>query len=237
MVRPLLSSSLSTPHLIHHYFIFLPEMLTLDLKKSNDNLVVHGKLIIYLSTNVSQPISNPPAGSPAEQVDHSSLNLPGSSASATNVPLSRTPSTQPNAEPANAHITMPTPQVAPAASPEQEQPSQQQPQQPPPQQQQQPQQASNRPVSATPSQTAPPAAPQPNSPSTNAQANAHAASANNAQMRNFNPQEDQFGPLPTGWERRIEPLGRTYYVDHNTRSTTWNRPSANQAANTHNQDG
>ena len=34
-------------------------MLTLDLKKSNDNLVVHGKLIIYLSTNVNQPISNP----------------------------------------------------------------------------------------------------------------------------------------------------------------------------------
>ncbi|EEB86612.1 hypothetical protein MPER_16369, partial [Moniliophthora perniciosa FA553] len=35
------------------------EMLTLDLKKSNDNLVVHGKLIIYLSTNVSQPMTNP----------------------------------------------------------------------------------------------------------------------------------------------------------------------------------
>ena len=234
MVRPLLSSS---PHLIHHYFIFLPEMLTLDLKKSNDNLVVHGKLIIYLSTNVSQPISNPPAGSPAEQVDHSSLNLPGSSASATNVPLSRTPSTQPNAEPANAHITMPTPQVAPAASPEQEQPSQQQPQQPPPQQQQQPQQASNRPVSATPSQTAPPAAPQPNSPSTNAQANAHAASANNAQMRNFDPHSDQYGPLPPGWERRIDPLFRTYYVDHNTRTTTWTRPSNVQSVNTHAQDG
>ena len=35
------------------------EMLTLDLKRSNDNLVVHGKLIIYLSTNTSQPITNP----------------------------------------------------------------------------------------------------------------------------------------------------------------------------------
>ncbi|RPD52603.1 hypothetical protein L227DRAFT_462932, partial [Lentinus tigrinus ALCF2SS1-6] len=35
------------------------EMLTLDLEKSNDNLVVHGKLIIYLSANVTQPISNP----------------------------------------------------------------------------------------------------------------------------------------------------------------------------------
>jgi E3 ubiquitin-protein ligase NEDD4 len=51
-------------------------------------------------------------------------------------------------------------------------------------------------------------------------------------MRNFNPTVDQYGPLPPGWERRIDPLGRTYYVDHNTRSTTWNRPSPNAAANT-----
>ncbi|KAK7693071.1 hypothetical protein QCA50_002636 [Cerrena zonata] len=210
------------------------EMLTLDLKKSNDNLVVHGKLIIYLSTNVSQPISNPPAGTAAEQIDHSSLNLPGS-AGATNPPLSRTPSVQPSAENANAHIPMPTPQVAPAVSPDQEQ-LPQLPQQPPPQQQQQPQQASNRPVSATPSQTAP-TAPQPNSPSTNAQANAHAASANNAQMRNFDPHSDQYGPLPPGWERRIDPLFRTYYVDHNTRTTTWTRPSNVQSVNTHAQDG
>jgi E3 ubiquitin-protein ligase NEDD4 len=36
--------------------------------------------------------------------------------------------------------------------------------------------------------------------------------------------EDQYGPLPPGWERRVDHLGRTYYVDHNTRSTTWNRP-------------
>ncbi|KAJ3395661.1 hypothetical protein HDU92_005287 [Lobulomyces angularis] len=37
--------------------------------------------------------------------------------------------------------------------------------------------------------------------------------------------EDNFGPLPIGWERRIDPLGRTYYVDHNTRTTTWHRPN------------
>jgi len=55
-------------------------------------------------------------------------------------------------------------------------------------------------------------------------------------MRNFNPNVDQYGALPTGWERRIDPLGRTYYVDHNTRSTTWNRPSANAAVNTSAQD-
>ena len=37
--------------------------------------------------------------------------------------------------------------------------------------------------------------------------------------------EDQQGRLPAGWERRVDNLGRTYYVDHNTRTTTWTRPS------------
>jgi E3 ubiquitin-protein ligase NEDD4 len=30
--------------------------------------------------------------------------------------------------------------------------------------------------------------------------------------------------LPAGWDRRVDHLGRTYYVDHNARTTTWNRP-------------
>jgi len=29
------------------------------------------------------------------------------------------------------------------------------------------------------------------------------------------------------WESRLDPHGRVYYVDHNTRTTTWQRPSAN----------
>ncbi|EME30403.1 BAR protein [Galdieria sulphuraria] len=34
--------------------------------------------------------------------------------------------------------------------------------------------------------------------------------------------------LPPGWERRYEPnLGRYYYVDHNTRTTSWFPPTAN----------
>lgn len=37
---------------------------------------------------------------------------------------------------------------------------------------------------------------------------------------------DHFGPLPPGWERRQDHLNRVYYVDHNTRTTTWNRPTA-----------
>lgn len=38
--------------------------------------------------------------------------------------------------------------------------------------------------------------------------------------------DDENGiPLPPGWERRNDQQGRTYYVDHNTRSTTWHRPA------------
>ncbi|KAK9764617.1 E3 ubiquitin-protein ligase pub1 [Basidiobolus ranarum] len=44
---------------------------------------------------------------------------------------------------------------------------------------------------------------------------------------NLTPFEDEHGPLPTGWERRVDHLGRTYYVDHNSRSTTWTRPATN----------
>ena len=56
-------------------------------------------------------------------------------------------------------------------------------------------------------------------------------SSNTSTQHIFNASEDQYGLLPEGWERRIDPLGRTYYVDHNTRRTTWNRPSPNQAVN------
>jgi E3 ubiquitin-protein ligase NEDD4 len=40
--------------------------------------------------------------------------------------------------------------------------------------------------------------------------------------------DDAGNPLPDGWERRVDPQGRTYYVDHNTRSTTWYGPSSSQ---------
>jgi E3 ubiquitin-protein ligase NEDD4 len=54
--------------------------------------------------------------------------------------------------------------------------------------------------------------------------------SNTSAQHNFNANKNrpQHDPLPDGWERRIDPLGRTYYVDRNTRSTTWNFPSLNQ---------
>jgi E3 ubiquitin-protein ligase NEDD4 len=38
--------------------------------------------------------------------------------------------------------------------------------------------------------------------------------------------DDVGNPLPAGWERRVDPQNRTYYVDHNNRSTSWHRPLA-----------
>uniref|UniRef100_A0A8C5ESK5 E3 ubiquitin-protein ligase n=1 Tax=Gouania willdenowi TaxID=441366 RepID=A0A8C5ESK5_GOUWI len=32
-------------------------------------------------------------------------------------------------------------------------------------------------------------------------------------------------PLPPGWEEKVDNLGRTYYVNHNNRSTQWKRPT------------
>lgn len=54
---------------------------------------------------------------------------------------------------------------------------------------------------------------------------AHSAANSTRQYSSF---EDQYGRLPPGWERRTDNFGRTYYVDHNTRTTTWKRPTTDQ---------
>ncbi|KAG7092267.1 hypothetical protein E1B28_008631 [Marasmius oreades] len=202
------------------------EMLTLDLKKSNDNLVVHGKLIIYLSTNITQPIPNPGPSQVSNLntafADMGLNNTTSPGASTTNltepnannsVSLSRTPSSHASGTDATA-----TGSQAPS-SPDPEQPPS-----PPPL----PQSSSSRPTSSVGTLATNPSTPAANT------TNSSTTSGNitgNAQMRNFDPHIDQFGPLPSGWERRIDPLGRTYYIDHNTRSTTWNRPSSNATVN------
>lgn len=194
-------------------------MLTLDLKKSNDNLVVHGKLIIYLSTNVSQPISNP---GPSQLhgvtsaladmgMNESSISLSPNGAGPSGNPLSRTSSTHATVtESASTPlITMPIPHIPPPSDSDQT-----------------PIQSSSagRPVSSAGAHSTPVVNQQvPSNPSV--------VSPNNTHQGNFNPNVDQYGPLPPGWERRLDPLGRTYYVDHNTRTTTWNRPSPNQNVN------
>ncbi|KAK3383979.1 hypothetical protein B0T24DRAFT_646110 [Lasiosphaeria ovina] len=163
------------------------QMLTRDLKKSTDNLVVHGKLIINLSTNLSappraaQPMQSPPSSS------RPSLLSPQGSTVTNGDRVSDRPSSAmsgPNGSiNAGSQLTIPL-----------------------------------RPASLTAS---PPA------PSAGANGSAHRQTTSN-----LSPFEDSQGRLPAGWERREDNLGRTYYVDHNTRTTSWNRPTGTGAVDT-----
>ncbi|KAE9406415.1 HECT-domain-containing protein [Gymnopus androsaceus JB14] len=208
------------------------EMLTLDLKKSNDNLVVHGKLIIYLSTNVSQPIPNPGPSqvsglsSALADMGLNTANSPGASTSNLALPnngtLSRTPSSHATATD-NSNAAVVAPSSAPSTETEQQ----------PSTTQVVPATSLSRPTSVSGTTTSANTHVAP----ANAAMNPGATAGNASQTRNFNPNVDQYGPLPPGWERRIDPLGRTYYVDHNTRTTTWNRPNASAAVNNDVQEG
>jgi len=203
----------------------LAESLTLDLKKSNDNLVVHGKLIIYLTTNANHPISNqgPATASSSLSVAVADLSLDGASqaTSPSNLTLqptvsgnlSRTPSSHATS---GDPVAMPVPNTSPSVT--------------------SPVELERQSSTQLSTSAAGSAAPSPLPSASSQIAPSASASPQNPNMRNFNPNVDQYGALPTGWERRIDPLGRTYYVDHNTRSTTWNRPSANAAVNTSTQD-
>ncbi|KKZ68150.1 E3 ubiquitin-protein ligase hulA [[Emmonsia] crescens] len=160
------------------------EMLTRDLKKSNDNLVVHGKLIVNLSTNLSTPVPpqngslRPPLNAPpSSNLSHQQLR-PQSSTSAAGAAANQITSDQPTA-------ATPSP-MFPARAPS----------------------------AATAATIGPPAGgPSP------------AANGSTSSRANLSSFEDSQGRLPAGWERREDNLGRTYYVDHNTRTTTWTRPS------------
>ena len=150
------------------------EMLTRDLKKSNDNLVVHGKLIFNLSTNLSQPI--------ARTATTNNALSPTSTTSFPNGPTSgHTPSSSSvHQSPSSFEPPVTTPTTT-SSNPNQQQPA---------------------PASLNIPRPAP------------------------GDRGNRSAFEDNQGRLPPGWERREDNLGRTYYVDHNTRTTTWNRPPA-----------
>ncbi|KAI9775844.1 MAG: hypothetical protein M1835_005677 [Candelina submexicana] len=156
------------------------EMLTRDLKKSNDNLVVHGKLIVNLSTNLGAPIA------PPQQL--ASTRPPISTASTSNLPRVSTPTTPAGPAPESFGGAV-RPPVSTSPAP--------------------PRLSNGGPSGTSATTTSVPSTTQPN-----------------GQARNFSSFEDNQGRLPAGWERREDNLGRTYYVDHNTRVTTWNRPSA-----------
>ncbi|PTU22443.1 hypothetical protein P175DRAFT_0529497 [Aspergillus ochraceoroseus IBT 24754] len=163
------------------------EMLTRDLKKSNDNLVVHGKLIINLSTNLSTPNTNQANGLHRSQLQSSTSSglVPQVASAAAAAPAPHPPTgPSPVDPPPAASSASLNPQRVPSTT---------------------------RPTSQAP----PPV-------------NGAPAPPNGQPPRgNLSSFEDSQGRLPAGWERREDNLGRTYYVDHNTRTTTWNRPSSN----------
>jgi len=139
-------------------------MLTRDLKKSHENLVVHGKLILNISTNVSTPIPGRTGGESSGEI----VGETSAAAEAREQPGSSGPA---NGTRTGQNLTVPPARGASA------------------------QQSSA--VNGT-------------SPRTGSSTSTF---------------EDQQGRLPPGWERRVDNLGRTYYVDHNTRTTTWSRPT------------
>ncbi|KAK2737752.1 hypothetical protein FQN57_007399 [Myotisia sp. PD_48] len=158
------------------------QMLTRDLKKSNDNLVVHGKIILNLSTNLTVPVAVAQSGT-------ARLANAAASTSTTPNPQSQVslsvPSQRPTSSTLESPITAPSSHLIPAQAPSLP-----------------PTQPTVAPTNGT--------SQQPNGP---------------AQPGNASSFEDSQGRLPAGWERREDNLGRTYYVDHNTRTTTWSRPS------------
>ncbi|KAF2266698.1 HECT-domain-containing protein [Lojkania enalia] len=159
------------------------EMLTRDLKKSNDNMVVHGKLILNLSTNLQQPIN--------QQAGHNTGNRPSLSAHSSVNGVGAPAPVTPQQSSQNLH-----PDMYPG---------------------QRPQPPLVNPSPRRLSQTTPAVPP----------TQAPAPTQNGTQNRSgYSPFEDAQGRLPPGWERREDHLGRTYYVDHNTRQTTWIRPGA-----------
>ena len=154
------------------------EMITRDLKKSTDNLVVHGKLIVNLSTNLSAPAAGQGNGARPQPPSNPSVNgNPG-------------PSMYPGASVPSQDRTNHTPaNVSPAPS-------------------------------RTQTSTGPSAS------VSNVNGGPHHQPSGSQSRGNLSSFEDNQGRLPAGWERREDNLGRTYYVDHNTRTTTWTRPTA-----------
>ena len=70
-------------------------------------------------------------------------------------------------------------------------------------------------ASSSSNQTEPPTEPQ-----------AAAAAAATAAITNSRPPPDT--DLPPNWSMQIAPNGRTFYIDHNKKTTTWNHPVTNK---------
>ena len=210
-----------------------PELVVLDLKGTNEKPVVHGKLISRLSTNltISATSSRPtdsslaltsfPSSDCSRSVNNYSVNNASVYYTASvsepydpSINLSDTLSSHMSFSDATPIMAISTTMI-------------------PGTQQQSPPNIPARPSSGGNST----ADHLQNPPRPSASGIVSPGQPINNVQHNLNADEDHCGPLPEGWERRIDPLGRTYYVDHNTHGSTWTRPSLNQTVNNHTQEG
>ena len=87
-------------------------LLTRDLKKSNDNLPIHGKLIIDINTNVAAPLAHGSGAASSSHLTAGGLAPVASSASVSSAPHSGgAPTVATQASPAAVsytHLTLPT---------------------------------------------------------------------------------------------------------------------------------
>ncbi|RCH91285.1 E3 ubiquitin-protein ligase pub1, partial [Rhizopus stolonifer] len=186
------------------------EMLTLELKKSNTNEAVHGKLILNLSTNVNVPIPNTSNTNVSSQTENNNTgDLPpgwerrvdhlgrpyyvdhNTRSTTWKRPSSRTAQDQQNQTALERlqHHARGLPEDRPNSA-------------------------------ATSSVSLETATPQPSTPSAG------------VTVPNNNMTSAGSGPLPPGWEMRTSAEGRPYFVDHNTRTTTWVDPRRQQYIST-----
>lgn len=243
-------------------------MLTLELKKSNTNEAVHGKLILNLSTNVNVPIRNGTdtlaAGTAAGASSSAAVNN-----SASLAPTSQTNPTESttNLSTSSANDTSDLPQgwerrvdhlgrpyyvdhnsrtttwKRPSARTAQDQQNQTElerlrhnarglPEDRPNSAAVSAVSLENNNTSSSNSTTAPVSA---SNASAASAAPSNATPANNGgniTLPNNNMTSAGSGPLPPGWEMRTSAEGRPYFVDHNTRTTTWVDPRRQQYIST-----
>ncbi|KAI8983859.1 hypothetical protein BDB01DRAFT_790372 [Pilobolus umbonatus] len=222
------------------------EMLTLELKKSNTNEAVHGKIILSLSTNVKAPIRNGSDTIVSVSAQSRTVDQPTTSTSTTSTlppSLNNTTSTSSNAINGSDgdelptgwerrvdhlgrpyyvdHNTRTTTWKKPSSRTAEDQlnltelervrhnarglPE-------------------DRAASSTTSVNIEAERPPVSTPPM--------AQPESVTIPNNNITTPGSGPLPPGWEMRKNTEGRPYFVDHNTRTTTWVDPRRQQYINT-----
>ncbi|KAG2207643.1 hypothetical protein INT46_005054 [Mucor plumbeus] len=247
------------------------EMLTLDLKKSNNHDTIQGKLILNISTNVNAPIRNGTNTLASNSRNSVPRNVSNQSIDTTSQPQAQSsiPSTAPPPPPSHTpasvststeddgrnndlpegwerrvdHLGRPyyvdhnnrtTTWKRPSAGTAQDQQNQTELERRRHNARGLPEERSSANNSTT------------SLAETNRQSQSHVAAAAAASSATIPPASNTggvvgvqnnmttagSGPLPPGWEMRTNPEGRPYFVDHNTRTTTWVDPRRQQYINT-----